>query len=149
MAKAKKGEGAATRAGGGAAGAAGGGGGDEAGFEQQLGRLEEIVERMEQGDLPLEEAMGLFEEGVKLGQACQKRLDEAERRITMLIEKASGEIVEEPFDPETAARAESPKPSAGRKSSASASSPARPASAPAPGRQSSFADDAGPDDIPF
>ncbi len=117
----------------------------EAGFEQQLERLEEIVERMEQGDLPLEEAMALFEEGVQLGQACQKRLDEAERRITMLIEKASGELAEETFDPETAARAESPRParaSGGRKATAAAPPPRS-------GRQSSFADDAGPDDIPF
>lgn len=119
----------------------------EAGFETALERLEEIVERMEQGDLPLEEAMQLFEEGVKLGQSCQKRLDEAERKITMLIEKADGELAEQPFDPDVAARAEAPAPAASRPA------PARRAPAPAPpkppARQPSFDDDHGPDDIPF
>lgn len=118
--------------------------GSEGGFEQALERLEEIVERMEHGDLPLEEAMKLFEEGVKLGQACQKRLDEADRKITLLLEKADGELEEQAFDAESAARAEPP---------AKAAAPRRAAAAPKaapPARQPSFMDDDGrPGDIPF
>lgn len=121
----------------------------EGGFEEALERLEEIVERMEQGDLALEEAMSLFEEGVKLGQACQKRLDEAERKISILLERADGSVVVEDFDPAAAPRAEpaapAPRAVAPRRSPAE---PAAPATRP-PARQPAFGDPTGPDDIPF
>jgi exodeoxyribonuclease VII small subunit len=118
----------------------------ETGFEQSLERLEEIVERMEQGDLALEEAMSLFEEGVKLGQACQKRLDEAERKITLLLERADGTLQEQTFDADAAARIESAaEPRPARRAPAPKAAPA-----PAPARQPSFGDAArDPDDIPF
>ena len=53
-------------------------------FEQSLARLEEVAQLLEQGDLPLEEGLALFEEGVQLSRQCQDRLDAAEKRITSL-----------------------------------------------------------------
>ncbi|MBF0186591.1 MAG: exodeoxyribonuclease VII small subunit [Magnetococcales bacterium] len=53
-------------------------------FEHALNRLEEIVQRLERGDLPLEEGLAAFEEGITLSQACQARLDEADKRIEEL-----------------------------------------------------------------
>lgn len=54
-------------------------------FEQALEQLEEIVERLERGDLPLEEALSTFESGVALTRRCAGQLDEAERRIDVLV----------------------------------------------------------------
>ncbi len=53
-------------------------------FEQSLARLEEVAQLLERGDLPLEEGLALFEEGVTLSRHCQDRLDAAEKRITSL-----------------------------------------------------------------
>lgn len=58
-------------------------------FEQSLGRLEEVVQRLERGDLPLEEALAAYEEGMRLSRLCQKRLDEAERKVEELSAPAS------------------------------------------------------------
>ena len=69
-------------------------------FEKSLARLEEVVKRLESADLSLDEAMRLFEEGVKLSRECQKQLEEAEGRVEILLKKADGKIVAEPFDPE-------------------------------------------------
>jgi exodeoxyribonuclease VII small subunit len=68
-------------------------------FEKSLTRLEEVVKRLESADLSLDEAMKLFEEGVKLSRECQKHLEEAEGRVEILLKKADGKIVAEPFDP--------------------------------------------------
>ena len=68
-------------------------------FEKSLARLEEVVKRLESVDLSLDEAMRLFEEGVKLSRECQKQLEEAEGRVEILLKKADGKIVAEPFDP--------------------------------------------------
>ena len=65
-------------------------------FEEALGRLEEIVKRMEAGDMTLEESLKAFEEGIKLARLCSRRLDEAERRVEMLL-KQEGELVIRPF----------------------------------------------------
>ena len=54
-------------------------------FEKKLKRLEEIVVKMEKGDLPLEESLQLFEEGVKLSRECHKRLNEAEAQVKVLM----------------------------------------------------------------
>ena len=54
-------------------------------FEKKLGRLEEIVQKMEKGDLALEESLKLFEEGVKLSRECQTRLNEAEVQVKKLV----------------------------------------------------------------
>jgi exodeoxyribonuclease VII small subunit len=67
-------------------------------FERSLGRLEEVVKRLESADLSLDEAMRLFEEGVTLSRECQKQLEEAEGRIEILLKKAGGEIEAQPFD---------------------------------------------------
>ncbi len=66
-------------------------------FEGSMARLEEIVSLLERGDAPLEQAMGLFEEGAKLLRECTKQLDEAEQKVNLLTAGKDGEIVEEPF----------------------------------------------------
>lgn len=66
-------------------------------FEVCLERLEKIVKEMEQGDLPLDRALQLFEEGMKLSASCRKKLDEAENRIEILMKKGDGKVVAEPF----------------------------------------------------
>ena len=59
-------------------------------FEEQLKALETIVERMEEGDLSLEESVRLFEEGQKLSDACKKELEAAEGKIQMLVDRGRG-----------------------------------------------------------
>jgi len=65
-------------------------------FEDALGRLEEIVKKMEQGDMTLEDSLKSFEEGIKLARLCAKKLDEAERRVDILL-KQDGGLVVKPF----------------------------------------------------
>jgi len=62
-------------------------------YEDSLERLEEIVSRLEKGNLPLDESLGLFEEGSRLTKVCQRRLTEAELRIERLV--AGGEGTED------------------------------------------------------
>ncbi|RMF79579.1 MAG: exodeoxyribonuclease VII small subunit [Nitrospirae bacterium] len=69
-------------------------------FESALARLEEIVGRLEAGELPLEESLALFEEGVGLVKECGRRLDEAERRVEKLVTDADGSTTVVPLDPE-------------------------------------------------
>ena len=66
-------------------------------FEQQLGRLEEIVAALEKGDVPLAESLALFEEGTKLIAGCSKQLDQAEQQVVKLMKGADGAPVELPF----------------------------------------------------
>ncbi|WP_413289650.1 exodeoxyribonuclease VII small subunit [Bdellovibrio sp. HCB337] len=54
-------------------------------FEKKLGRLEEIVNKMEKGDLALEESLSLFEEGVKLSRECHQKLNDAESKVKLLV----------------------------------------------------------------
>lgn len=70
-------------------------------FERSLGRLEEVVRRLESPQLSLDEAMQLFEEGVALSRECQKQLEEAEGRVEILLKKADGKLAPELFEPET------------------------------------------------
>jgi exodeoxyribonuclease VII small subunit len=56
-------------------------------FEKQLMALEKVVERLEQGDLSLEESIRLFEEGIKLSDACKKELEAAEGKIQLLVDR--------------------------------------------------------------
>lgn len=67
-------------------------------FEAALAELEQIVERLEQGELPLEESLRQFERGVELTRSCQKALRQAEQKISILSRNAGGETVE-PFTP--------------------------------------------------
>jgi exodeoxyribonuclease VII small subunit len=68
-------------------------------FEDSLAELEQLVERMEQGNLPLEESLKLFERGVQLTRACQKALKEAEQKVQILLED-NGEPTLQPFTDE-------------------------------------------------
>jgi exodeoxyribonuclease VII small subunit len=68
-------------------------------FETAMRDLEEIVARLEQGDLRLEESLAAFERGVKLTRTCQVALKEAEQKVEILLKKA-GESMPEPFTPE-------------------------------------------------
>jgi len=70
----------------------------EKSFESQLKELEEIVGKLENGDLPLEESLRLFELGVKLSRQCRERLDSAERRIEVLIKDTDGNFAVRDFD---------------------------------------------------
>lgn len=69
----------------------------EISFEQGLERLEKVVQELETGDLALERALELFEEGMKLSVACRKKLEEAENRVEILLKKSDGKIAAEPF----------------------------------------------------
>jgi exodeoxyribonuclease VII small subunit len=66
-------------------------------FEESLKRLESIVEQLEKGDLPLEQSLKLFEEGVNLSAACKKELDAAEGKVQMLVKQRDGSLKAEPF----------------------------------------------------
>jgi len=70
-----------------------------ASFEDNLGKLEEIVHRLEEGNLALEESLRLYEEGVEAFRQCQKMLDEADLRVRKLVQTAEGGLQEEPFEP--------------------------------------------------
>ena len=69
-------------------------------FEESMGRLEQIVRAMEQGNVPLEESLKLFQEGTQLVQSCSKLLDEAELQIKKVMTAADGSPVLEEFDDE-------------------------------------------------
>ena len=70
-------------------------------FETSLEELERIVRELEQGELTLEKSLELFEQGVKLSRECQERLNQAERRIEILMRDNQGRAVVRPFDPES------------------------------------------------
>ena len=70
----------------------------ETNFESSLKELERIVEQLEAGDLPLERSLELFEHGVQLSRDCQKRLDEAERKVEILLKGDDGAYTPTPFD---------------------------------------------------
>ena len=69
-------------------------------FEDALARLETIVTELEKGDLPLEEALKIFEEGVRLSKSCMKMLEEAERKVEILLKDKDGRKRPKPFEPE-------------------------------------------------
>ncbi|NLH95842.1 MAG: exodeoxyribonuclease VII small subunit [Clostridiaceae bacterium] len=64
-------------------------------FEQAIAELEEIVKKLEKGELTLDESISCFRRGVELTKYCSKKLDEAERSITMLIEGENGVVEKE------------------------------------------------------
>jgi exodeoxyribonuclease VII small subunit len=67
-------------------------------FEEALSQLEALVARLEGGDLPLEESLRAFEEGVRLTRLCAERLEDAERRVHLLMRTPEGTEQEVPFD---------------------------------------------------
>ena len=68
-------------------------------FEASLEELERIVKELEKGDLPLEQSLSLFENGMRLSAECKRQLEEAESRVEILMKKGS-EMVPVPFNPE-------------------------------------------------
>ena len=66
-------------------------------FEDAMKELEDIVKRLESGDMPLEESLKIFEKGVALSRFCFKKLEEAEKRVSILM-KDEGGIKKEPFE---------------------------------------------------
>ena len=67
-------------------------------FETALQRLEEIVRKLDSGDLPLASLLEVYEEGVTLSRFCQTKLEEAERKIEILNKKADGTMERSPFN---------------------------------------------------
>ena len=70
-------------------------------FEQSMKQLEKIVQELEDGDLPLEKAIKKFEEGMKLTRFCSAKLDETEKKVSILLKDTDGQMVAEPFRPES------------------------------------------------
>jgi exodeoxyribonuclease VII small subunit len=67
-------------------------------FEEAVSKLERIVERLEQGEIPLEESLKLFEEGIRLSRFCSQKLDEAEKRVEILLKDEEGRVKTEGFE---------------------------------------------------
>lgn len=70
-------------------------------FEDGLQQLEEVVNRLEDGDLPLEKSLELFEKGVQLSEGCRKQLEAAEAKVEILLRK-DGAIEPQPFEADDA-----------------------------------------------
>ena len=66
-------------------------------FEQSMKQLERIVQELEGGDLPLETAIKKFEVGMKLTKFCSQKLDDTEKKVSILLKNAEGRIAEKPF----------------------------------------------------
>ena len=75
---------------------------DDIKFEDALSKLEEIVGKLESGELSLEESLAVFEEGIRLSRICAKQLDAAERKIEILIKGEDGQLQIEGFGTEPA-----------------------------------------------
>jgi exodeoxyribonuclease VII small subunit len=69
-------------------------------FEEAMERLEEIVRDLEDGDLPLEESLKAFEEGMNLIKFCSEKLEEVERKVTKLVKESDGKYGHQPFEVE-------------------------------------------------
>jgi exodeoxyribonuclease VII small subunit len=70
-------------------------------FEDALNKLEKIVSKLEDGEIPLEESLKLFEEGIRLSRLCHQKLEEAEKRVEILMKGKNGVIKPQAFDPST------------------------------------------------
>ena len=67
-------------------------------FEEKLKELEEIVNKLDGGNVSIEESIALFEKGVKLSKACQRILNSAEKKVNVLLKDESGNVSKEKFD---------------------------------------------------
>ena len=67
-------------------------------FEKALADLENIVQRLDENDLSLDEALSLFEEGIKLSRFCSQQLDAVENKVEILIRDDEGNLQKEPFE---------------------------------------------------
>ena len=70
-------------------------------FEDALNKLEKIVSKLEDGDIPLEESLKLFEEGIRLSRFCNQKLDEAEKKVEILLKDKNGALRPRPFESST------------------------------------------------
>jgi exodeoxyribonuclease VII small subunit len=68
-------------------------------FEDALSKLEKVVAKLEEEDVALEESLKLFEEGIRLSGFCNQKLDEAEKRVEILLKDKEGSLKPRPFDP--------------------------------------------------
>ncbi|OPX20790.1 MAG: exodeoxyribonuclease VII small subunit [Desulfobacca sp. 4484_104] len=66
-------------------------------FEEALKRLENLIQQLESGDLPLEQALQIFEEGMRLIRFCTHKLDEVEKKVEILLRDEEGRLVTQPF----------------------------------------------------
>lgn len=71
-------------------------------FEKSFQQLEKIVHRLENEELPLDESLQLFEEGIRLSRFCNQKLEEVEKKIELILADAKGEPRVEAFEPEEA-----------------------------------------------
>lgn len=69
-------------------------------FEDALKRLDEIVDTLDKGDIPLERSLKIFEEGVRLSRLCNKMLDKAEKKVEILMRDEKGGLEAKPFEGE-------------------------------------------------
>lgn len=69
-------------------------------FEKAFQQLEKIVQRLEGEELPLDDSLQLFEEGIRLSRFCHQRLEEVEKKIELILADAKGQPVVEPFGDE-------------------------------------------------
>ncbi|MCH5212845.1 MAG: exodeoxyribonuclease VII small subunit [Oscillospiraceae bacterium] len=67
-------------------------------FEDSMTELENVVSKLEAGDVTLDESLKLFEQGIKLAKSCRKKLDEAEKKVKILTAGPDGEMIEEEFE---------------------------------------------------
>lgn len=67
-------------------------------FEESMTELEEVVSRLESGDVTLDDSLKLFEKGIKLAKSCQKKLDEAEKKVKLLTAAEDGTMTEKDFE---------------------------------------------------
>ena len=66
-------------------------------FEADLKRLEDLLQQLEHGDLPLEAALAAFEEGMQLVRHCNAKLDEVEQKVELLLRDEAGRLISQPF----------------------------------------------------
>jgi exodeoxyribonuclease VII small subunit len=78
-------------------------------FEEALKKLEKIVQDLEDGDLPLDEACEKYEEGIRLSKACAKKLEQAKKRVEILLKNEDGSIELKEFDQRKAQEEEKPQ----------------------------------------
>lgn len=67
-------------------------------FEETMAELEDTVRKLESGSAELDEALALFERGIKLSNSCKKMLDRAEKKVSVLLPDENGNLAEKPFD---------------------------------------------------
>ncbi len=88
-------------------------------FEEALKKLEKIVQDLEDGELPLEEALEKYEEGIRLSKACAKKLEIAKKKVEILLKNEDGSVELKEFDEQAAGQDEKPQEAKKRRSKGS------------------------------